>query len=159
MLEFYFYVFLAATAALEVQMSVCLCVRHTFYSCTTFWRTSAGLLKDFCRTSEGPLQELRISKGLPKDFQRTLDFIVYKIFTSRSPHVFETCLLVACQMHLWGQSNFWFHQVLSIYLVVAVFWCWKSNYSTHCNDISQPFFQQHKKNVLLDNSVLFPQPL
>ena len=68
-------------------------------------------------------------------------------------------LLVACQMHLWGQSNFWFHQVLSIYLVVAVFWCWKSNYTTHCNDISQPFFQQHKKNVLLYNPVLFPQPL
>ena len=75
--------FLAATAALEVQMSVCLCVcmcvRHTCYSCT-------GLLKDFRRT---PKDFWRTSEGL----QRTLDFIAYKIFTSRSPQVFETCFL------------------------------------------------------------------
>ena len=45
--------FLAATAALEVQMLVCLCVCHTCYNCT-------GLLQDFCWTSAGL-----------KDFQRT----------------------------------------------------------------------------------------
>ena len=59
--------FLAATAALEVQMlvclSVCLCVRHTCYNCT-------GLLKDFQRTS----------KGLPKDFglYGLQNLVVYK---------------------------------------------------------------------------------
>ena len=71
--------FLAATAALEVQMSVCLSV------------TLATAVQDFCRTSERLLKD---SKGLLKDFQRTLDFIVYKILTSRSPQVVETCYLV-----------------------------------------------------------------
>ena len=60
-------------------MSVCLSV------------TLATAVQDFCRTSEGLLKD---SKGLLKDFQRTLDFIVYKIFTSRSPQVVETCYLV-----------------------------------------------------------------
>ena len=64
--------FLAATAALEVQMFVRMYVCHTHYNCTAaeFCRTSAGLLKDFCRTPEGIL----------KEFQRTLDFMVYKIY-------------------------------------------------------------------------------
>ena len=49
--------------ALEVHMSVCMYVCHTYYDCTkalnfkVFWlkdfcRTFAGLLKDFCRTIE-----------------------------------------------------------------------------------------------------------
>ena len=65
--------FLAATAALEVQMLVCLCVCVSVTLATAvqdfwrtpknskglqrtpkdFWRTSEGLLKDFWRTSEG----------------------------------------------------------------------------------------------------------
>ena len=81
--------FLAATAALEVQMLVCVCVHLSV--------TLATAVQDFCRTFAGVLKYLqRTSKGLPKDFQRTLDFIVYKIFTSRSPQVFETCSSSAC---------------------------------------------------------------
>ena len=44
------YLFLAGTAALEVQMLVCVCVHHTCYNCT-------GLLKDLLRTSEGILKD------------------------------------------------------------------------------------------------------
>ena len=49
--------FLAATAALEVQMLVCVFVCHTCYNCT-------GLPKDF----QGYPKEF---EGLPKDSQRT----------------------------------------------------------------------------------------
>ena len=87
--------FLAATAALEVQMLVCVSVRHTCYNCTKalnfkvfrlkdFYRTSKGLLKDFWRTSEGLLENFwRTSEGL-------LDFRLQNLL-SRSPQVFETC--------------------------------------------------------------------
>ena len=76
--------FLAATAALEVQMLVCLCVcaSHMLQLHWTsagllkdFWgllRTSDGLLKDFWRTSKGLLKDFwRISEELLKDFWRT----------------------------------------------------------------------------------------
>ena len=53
----------------NVSVSVCVCV------------TLATTVLDFCRTSAGFLQ----------DFCRTLDFIVCKIFTSRSPQDLETC--------------------------------------------------------------------
>ena len=65
--------FLAATAALEVQMLVYVFVCVSITLVTTvldFQRTFRGLPKDFQRTF----------KGLPKDFQRTLDFMVYKIY-------------------------------------------------------------------------------
>ena len=98
--------FLAATAALEVQMSVCLCVCHTCYN-------STGLLQDFCRTSTGLLKDLldfwlsdfrlldfwlstfglsdfRTFEGFLKNFWRTFDFRLQNLL-SRSPQVFETC--------------------------------------------------------------------
>ena len=56
--------FLAATAALEVQMLVCVCVCVCVTLATTvlnFCRTSAGLLQDFSRFFEG-------LQGLLKDF-------------------------------------------------------------------------------------------
>ena len=57
-----YFEFLAATAALEGQMlvHVSVCLSHLLQ---LYW-TSAGLLKDFSRTSEG----LGTSEGLLKDF-------------------------------------------------------------------------------------------
>ena len=51
---------MAATAALEVQMSVYVCV------CVSV--TLATAVQDFCRTFEGLL---KYSEGLLKNFQRT----------------------------------------------------------------------------------------
>ena len=57
-------VFLAATAALEVQKLVCVSVCVSVTLATTvlkeFWRTSKGLLTDFQRTSWGLLKEFRL---------------------------------------------------------------------------------------------------
>ena len=74
-------IFLAATAALEVQMlvcvCVCVCVCHTCYNCTgllqDFWRTSEGLLKDFWGTSEGlyGLQNLLVPRSSRLVSQKT----------------------------------------------------------------------------------------
>ena len=49
--------FLAATAALEVQMSVCVSVCHTCYNCTKALNFKVIRLKDFCRTFEGLLKD------------------------------------------------------------------------------------------------------
>ena len=48
---FYFQEFLAETAALEVQMSVCMSVCHTCYNWTKALNFKVLKLKDFCRTS------------------------------------------------------------------------------------------------------------
>ena len=49
--------FLAATAALEVQMLVCVFVCHTCYNCTKALNFKVFRLKDFCRTSSGLLKD------------------------------------------------------------------------------------------------------
>ena len=49
--------FLAATAALEVQMLVCLCVCHTCYKGTKALNFQFFRLKDFDRTSGGLLKD------------------------------------------------------------------------------------------------------
>ena len=56
--------FLASTAALDVQMLVCVCITLAT-TLMDFWRTSKRLPKD--------------SEGLSKDYWRSLDFMVYKI--------------------------------------------------------------------------------
>ena len=63
--------FLAATAALEVQMLVRVCVCVCVTLVTTVLKLEALKFLD-CRTSEGLLKDFwRISEGLSKDFQRT----------------------------------------------------------------------------------------
>ena len=98
---------MAATAALEVQMLVCVSLRHTCYSCTKalkdFWRTSEGLLRDFWRTSEGLVKDFwgtsegLLKEGLLKDFLRTFNFrfyglpnlLVYKLQPPGLPDLFS----------------------------------------------------------------------
>ena len=72
---------LAATAALEVQMSVSVCV---FVTLATAVLQQTGLLKDFQRTSKGLLKDF----GLMKDFglYGLQNLLVYK----SENQVFET---------------------------------------------------------------------
>ena len=91
------------------KVSLCVCVCHTCYNCTKALNFKVFRLKDLWRTSE----------GLLKDF-RTLDFMVYKIFTNRSPQVFETCSV------FWGFYqdcfNIWLFCVLSPNKKMLVWW-------------------------------------
>ena len=82
-------IFLAATAALEVQMLVCLCVCVS-HLLQLYW-TSEGLLKDFRETSKGSLKDLwRTSKGLPKDFRL---YSLQNLYKSQPPGLRDLFLL------------------------------------------------------------------
>ena len=85
-------IFLAATAALEVQMLVCVfvCVSHLLQQYWTF----AGLLQDFCRTSQELLKVFwrtsGTSQGLLKDFWRTFEGLL-KDFWRTSEGLLKDC--------------------------------------------------------------------
>ena len=80
--------FLAATAALEVQMLVCLCVCHTCYKGTKALNFQFFRLKDFDRTSGGLLKDF--------GFYGLQNLLVYK----SQPQVFKTCYDFLCLQKL-----------------------------------------------------------
>ena len=97
-----------------------------------------------CHTCYNWTKTLNFKVFRLKDFWRTLNFMVYKIFASRCPQVFETCYILlhlivelhsAC-LHLWGftSSNYdivewsltvwrlWWTRLVSVTGFCSIFW-------------------------------------
>ena len=121
--------FLAATAALEVQMLVCVSVCLSVTLATTVLKlktvfSSEGLLKDFWRTSG----------GLLKDFWRTLDFRLYGlqnliVYKSQPPGLPDLFYLVsawstACNLVTFQYSKLFTDSLLTnqLFMLMGILW-------------------------------------